>query len=215
VCANNATRILTSSQPDAFVDDFEEAMISPGWTSFNDVSPVKDLFKIMQVAGGAAETAHSGHYVGGGATTTAMGGYGVGVIYNTGIDVAAGIYCIDISAFTGVSFWAKSAIPGSTVSLNFILPQANKFETNDAGVPTEGDCQTNCYDYPRVTFTLTTSWSQYAAPFSAAAGGSAKVGSVIQELEWLCPDSTWDLSLDEIAFYSGTPPAGPVGPNPH
>ena len=45
-------------------------------------------------------------------------------------------------------------------------------------------------------------------------GGTAKVGSVLQELAWLSPDSDWDFTLDEIAFYSGTPPAGAVGPNP-
>ena len=37
----------------------------------------------------------------------------------------------------------------------------------------------------KVTFTLTSDWAQYTAPFSAASGGSAKVGSVIQELAWL------------------------------
>jgi hypothetical protein len=86
---------------------------------------------------------------------------------------------------------------------------------NDAGVPTGGDCETNCYNHPRVTFTLTSSWAQYTAAFSAAGGGSATVGSVIQELAWLSPDSNWDFTLDEISFYAGTPPAGAVGPNPN
>jgi hypothetical protein len=175
---------------------------------------VPNFFKIMQAAGGAVGTLHAGQYAGAGATTIAMGGFGVGVVYNTAINVAAGVYCIDISAFTGVSFWAKAAAAGSAISLNFVVPQANMYATNDAGAPTEGDCQTNCYDYPRVSFSLTTSWAQYAAPFSAAAGGSVALGNVIQQLEWLSPDSNWDFTLDEIAFYAGTPPAGPVGPNP-
>jgi hypothetical protein len=129
--------------------------------------------------------------------------------------VSAGIYCIDISAFTGVSFWAKAATDGSTISLNFVVPQANMYATNDAGVPTQGDCLTGCYDYPHVTFSLTTSFVQYTAEFSAANGGSTTVGSVIQEVEWLSPDSNWDFTLDEIAFYAGPPPTGPVGPNPN
>jgi hypothetical protein len=214
VCAYTGTRVLTNSQADAFIDDFEEATISPGWSSFNDVSPVPNFFEIMQVAGGAVGTLHAGRYAGAGATTIAMGGFGVGVVYNTAINVAMGVYCIDISAFTGVSFWAKAAAEGSTISLNFVVPQANIYATNDAGAPTEGDCQTNCYDYPRVSFSLTTSWAQYTAPFSAAAGGSVALGNVIQQLEWLSPDSNWDFTLDEIAFYTGTPPVGPVGPNP-
>jgi hypothetical protein len=215
VCANNGTRILTNTQPDAFVDDFEEPTISPGWSSFNDVSPTANSFKILQVAGGAVGTAHAGHYAGTGAKTATSGGFGVGTVYNTAIDPGAGIYCIDVSAFTGVAFWAKAATAGSTISLNFVLPQTNMATTNDAGVPVGGDCQTNCYDHPRVTFTLTTSWAQYTAPFSAAGGGTAKVGSVVQELAWLSPDSDWDFTLDEVAFYAGTPPAGAVGPNPN
>src|SRR5579859_4080024 len=214
VCAGTGTRTLTNSQPDAFIEDFEEAAISPGWSAFNDVSPTINSFKMLQVPGGAAGTAHAGHYAGTGAKTTAQGGFGVGVVYNTAIDPTAGIYCVEIDAFTGVSFWAKAATAPSTISLNFVLPQTNQSSTTDAGVPNGGDCQTNCFNHPRVTFTLTTSWAQYSAAFASATGGSAKVGSVIQELAWLSPDANWDFTLDEIAFYNGTAPAGAVGPNP-
>jgi hypothetical protein len=215
VCANNGTRALTNSQSDAFIDDFEASAISPGWSSFNDVSPTINAFQITQVAGGAATTAHSGHYAGTGAKTSAMMGFGVGTVYNTAINPSAGLYCVDISVFTGVSFWAKAATAGSKISLNFVLPQTNAASSNDAGVMTGGDCKTNCYNHPRVTFTLTSSWAQYTATFASAGGGSAKVGSVIQELAWLSPDSNWDFTIDEIAFYAGTPPAGAVGPNPN
>jgi hypothetical protein len=165
----------------------------------------------MQVAGGAAGTAHAGHYAGTGAKTTTMGGYGVGTVYNTAIDPGHGIYCVEISAFTGVAFWAKAATAGSTITLNFVLPNTNMASMNDAGMPTGGDCTMGCYNHPKVPFTLTTEWKQYTATFAQAAGGSAKVAGVIQELAFLSPDSNWDFSLDEIAFYSGTPPTGPVG----
>jgi hypothetical protein len=214
VCANAGTRVLMNTQADAFIDDFEGAAISPGWSSFNDVMPTPNSFQIMQVTPGAASTAHSGHYAGTGALTSAKGGFGVGTVYNTAIDPGAGIYCVGISAFTGVSFWAKAATAGSTISLNFVLPTTNMASQNDAGVQTGGDCMTNCYNHPRVTFTLTTDWAQYTATFSQAAGGSAKVDGVVQELAWLSPDANWDFSIDEIAFYSGTPPTGAVGPGP-
>jgi hypothetical protein len=215
VCAGNGTRVLTTSQADAFVDDFEEANgVSAGWSTFNDVTPTINSFKILQAPGGAATTAHAGHYAGTGAKTTANGGFGVGAVYNVAINPSADLYCIDIAAFTGVSFWAKAATAGSTISLNFVLPQTNQYTTTDAGVANGGDCQTNCYNHPRVTFTLTTSWAQYTAPFASAGGGTAKVESVIQELAWLSPDANWDFTLDEVAFYSGTPPTGAVGPNP-
>jgi hypothetical protein len=166
---------------------------------------------IMQVTGGAVGTAHSGHYAGTGAKTTTAGGFGVGVVFNAAIDPTAGIYCIDISAFDGVSFWAKAATAGSMVALNFILPQTNKYTTDMMARPNGGDCMTNCYNHPRVSVTLTAAWAQYTVKFSSATGGSAKVGNVIQELGWLSPDSNWDFSLDEIAFYKGNPPSGPVG----
>jgi hypothetical protein len=202
-------------QADAFIDDFEETTLSPSWSSFNDVSPVENSFLLTQIAGGALATAHAAHYAGTGAITTAAGGFGVGTVFNAAIDPAVGVYCIDIAAFTGVSFWAKAATAGSTISLNYVVPQTNQASANDAGVPTGGDCQTNCYNHPRVTFTLTTSWAQYTAPFAAAGGGSATVGTVIQQIAWLSPDVNWDFTLDEIAFYAGTPPPNAVGPNPH
>jgi len=75
VCAGAGTRKVAIG--DTKIDDFEGAMISTGWSSFNDVMPTPNSFKIMQEAGGAVATAHSGHYVGTGAKTTAKGGYGV------------------------------------------------------------------------------------------------------------------------------------------
>jgi hypothetical protein len=197
---------------DTLIDDFEGATISPGWSSFNDVMP-PNSFKITQVAGGALNTAHSARYSGMGAKLSTAGGYGVGTVYNTAIDPTAGIYCIDISVFDGVAFWAKAGNATNTkISLNFVLPQTNMATTDMTTLkPNGGDCTVNCYNHPRVSFTLKTSWAQYTAKFSDATGGSAKVGSVIQELAWLSPEANWDFSLDEIAFYTGTPPTGPVG----
>jgi hypothetical protein len=198
----------------AFIDNFEQSTISPGWSSFNDVMPTHDVFKITQAPGGAVGTAHSGHYTGTGAVTPAMMGFGVGTVFNAAIDPTNGIYCVDITAFDGVSFWAKagpnaaSATP--TITLNFVLPTTNMASTNGMGKPSGGDCTTNCYNHPRVTFMLTTDWKQYTAPFASATGGSASVQGVIQELAWLSPDSNWDFSLDEISYYKGTPPPGAI-----
>jgi hypothetical protein len=212
ICDGAGTRVLTSAQ--TFVDDFEECAISPGWSSFNDVMPAHDVFKIGQGPGGAVGTAHCGHYAGTGAIVTSAGGFGVGTVYNAAIDPAAKIYCIDISTFDGVSFWAKAATAGSKISLNFVLPQTNAQSKDAQGRANGGDCVMNCYNHPRATVTLTADWAPYAIKFSDAAGGSARVGSLIQQLAWLSPDSRWDFSIDEISFYNGAPPAGAVGPGP-
>jgi hypothetical protein len=214
VCYGAGTRVLTNSMADAFIDDFEEATISPGWSSFSDVKPKQNLFPIKQVDGGAVGTAHSGRYAGTGALTVGMGGVGVGTVYNTAIHPASHIYCVDISAFDGVAFWAKAAKAGSTISLNFVLPQTNMVSMDAMGRAKGGDCTMNCYNHPFVSVTLSADWAHFAVNFADAGGSKSKVGSVIQELAWLTPDSSWDFSLDEIAFYQGTPPTGPVGATP-
>jgi uncharacterized membrane protein YgcG len=211
VCDGSGTKGLTLD--DTFIDNFEEPAILPAWSAFNDETPTENIYKITQVAGGACGTAHSGEYAGMGAITVLAGGFGVGTIFNEAIDPAAGIYCADISVFNGVSFWAKSTTPGSTITINFVLPSTNAMSTNSMGQPSGGDCNPStmqCYNHPRVAVTLTSEWAQYAVEFSAATGGSAPVGNLIQELAWLSPDATWDFSLDEIAFYAGTPPPGAV-----
>ena len=167
VCDGTATRLLAAG--DGIVDNFEGPMIAPGWSSFNDVMPTANSFKIAQEAGGAVGTGHFGHYAGMGAKTPLLGGYGVGTIFNEAIDVAAGIYCVDISGFDGVSFYAKAATAGAKVGVNFILPETNAVATD----PTlgGGDCKTACYNHPYKTITLTTTWAHYAVTFAEAGDG--------------------------------------------
>jgi hypothetical protein len=62
-----------------------------------------------------------------------------------------------------------------------------------------------------VNFPLTTSWAQYTAKFAAATGGSAKVANLIQEIVFISSDTNWDFSIDEIAYFKGTPPTGAIG----
>ena len=133
------------------------------------------------------------------------------------IDPSAGLYCLDISAFDGISFWAKAATANTSISLNFALPQTNAATMDSMGRPNGGDCPCPakpcpaCYNHPRVTVPLTTAWARYTAKFADAAGGSAKVANLIQEIVFISPDSNWDFSIDEIAYYKGTPPTGAIG----
>jgi hypothetical protein len=193
---------LTNSK----IDDFEGDSISPSWSSFNDVMPVPNAFSIVQAtSNGAASTQKFGHYQGTGAKTLPNMGYGVGTVYNVAIDRAQAKYCVDISAFDGVSFWAKAAKDGPMVEVNFVVPETNA--TKDGG-----DCASGCYNHPRRAVTLTTEWKRYSVTFASAGGGAYGVTTRIQELAWIAPvDADWDFSVDEIAFYKGAPPTGPVG----
>jgi hypothetical protein len=207
VCSGTGTRVLTLA--DGKVEDFEAAAISPGWSSFDepDNGGAHDVFKMTLVTtDGAATTKQSGEYKGTGILTVAEGGFGAGSVYNVAIDTNGGIYCIDVSAFDGVAFWAKAGVTGKQVNVSFVVP-----ETNPTGAP-GGDCAANCYQHPFKTITLTDQWAQYTVKFSEAAGGTAKVNGRVQELLWTTPDKDFDFSLDEIAFYKCTPPSGPVGP---
>ena len=204
-CADTGTRALTLDQ--GKIDDFEETAILPGWSSFNDVQPVSNAFKIMQEAGGALMTGHFGHYMGTGAKTPVLGGYGVGTIYNMAIDTMAvpPIYCVDVTAFDGVTFWAKAATMGAHVGVNFVVPETN--------MP-DGDCTTACFNHPQKLISLTTDWAQYHVTFAEAMGQTgAKVKGRIQEVLFLSPDATWDFSIDELQLYKGTPPTTAVGGN--
>jgi hypothetical protein len=208
VCDGAGTRILTMAG--AGVDNFEGPMLSGGWYAYNDVMPVANAFKIVQEVGGAAGTGHFGHYAGMGAKTTLMAGNGVGVTFNVAVDRLAmpPIYCIDVSAFDGVSFWAKAATAGTRVSFAYVVPETSP-------VADGGDCiQPGCYQHPQKAITLTTAWAQYAVTFAeAVASSGARVrNNRIQVLLWLSPDANWDFSLDEIQFYKGTPPTPATPP---
>lgn len=206
MCSSGGTKVLTNTAADAFIDNFEEAAgLLPGWSSAADVAADAGTWAPLGVAtGGAAGTAHSGHYAGTGASQPPAG-WGVNTVFNEAIN-GSGQFCVDISAFDGVSFWgmAASAAKGN-VSLNFVIPSLNPTSAH-------GDCTdtTKCYNYPRKSFTFTTTWTQYTETFAEATGGAATVGSVLQEIEFISSDSNWDFSVDEITFYKGTPPAGAI-----
>jgi hypothetical protein len=204
VCAGTGTRMLTIDQ--GAVDNFEADPISLAWSSFNNLLPAAPDNSIMikREAGGALGTGFFGHYMGTGAKTPLMMGFGVGTLYNMAIDHTAMIFCVDITAFDGVTFWAKAGTAGAHIGVNFIIPETNE--------KPDGDCPgpTGCYNHPMKLITLTADWAQYSVAFAAAAGGTAKVTTRIQEIGWLSPDSNWDFSLDEIQLYKGTPPATPV-----
>jgi hypothetical protein len=168
--------------------------------------PVPNSFRIKQVTTeGAATTTKSGRYQGTGAKTLPNGGYGEGTVYNVAIDKARGLYCVDISAFDGISFWAKAGTDGAQVEVNFVVPETNA--TQDGG-----DCLFGCYNHPRAIVALTTAWKQYTVKFTDVTRGSADVKNHLQGLAWITPEAQdWDFSLDEIAFFKGTAPVGPVG----
>jgi len=207
VCAGAGTRPLTIAQ--GKIDDFEADPISTAWSSFNNLAPagVDNSIMITRAAGGALSTGFYGHYMGTGAKTPTMGGFGVGTLYNIAID-NKGIFCVDVTAFDGLSFWAKAGTAGAHVGVNFVVPETN--------LTPNGDClvAATCYNHPQKLITLTADWQQYTVTFASATGGTgAKIKGRVQQIGFLSPDANWDFSIDELQFYKGTAPATPVGGN--
>jgi hypothetical protein len=212
VCDGIGTRVLDASN--ALIDNFDSLIMSPYWSAFADlgapgVDAADNTLSVTLTVPGAVGTRYGLEYLGKGANPVSKPpGFGVGAVFNVAIDPRAGVYCADISAFDGISFWAKTGVSDAVFDVNFVLPATNAASSD----PTlgGGDCVTGCYNHPRKRVALTGSWAQYAILFADAASGSAKVKILIQELGWFSPDANWDFSLDEITFYKGTPPPGAV-----
>jgi hypothetical protein len=230
VCDGIASRVLTTSAADAFIDDFEKANVnpttmaadptqaSPAWYAFNDVMPTINSIQILRTPGGAPltnPTAFSGHYAGTGAITPTMMGFGVGVEINVGVNKSIGQFCVDASVFQGVSFWAKAGSAATeSISAGFVIPATNQL-TNGGDCPDSTPALTaKCNNFPQKNLTLTTDWQQYTVDWAGlkAATGQSVVGGKIQQILWLAPTANWDFSLDEVAFYTGTAPTGAVAP---
>jgi hypothetical protein len=84
--------------------------------------------------------------------------------YGAGLSFSGWLTCVDISAFRGISFWAKGG-PGTGTTLangprlNLLVP---------ATLPAQfgGSCLVSCNDYHNVQLTLTEQWKQYSFTFS-------------------------------------------------
>jgi hypothetical protein len=206
----NCEASLAPYPVDGYVFDFEDPAMGAtdadltGWNFFDDgTADATGSFEIVDDA--AAETDKSLHITGDGFTA-----------WGQGTNTAIG--CVDVSAFSGVSFWAK-ATSTDTVLFKVEIPEQGNVNDN----PNEGDCTPDeasnvfCYDHPHAALNLTEEWTQYSIPFSSLTqnGTPNPWTGVIVALQWafegsLTTGSQHDVWLDEIAFYAGSAPAGRV-----
>ena len=173
----------------AFIDDFEQG-VTNNWFGYVDNSPAA----VVGTAPGALGTHLGARFLGDKAEKSGMG---------------HGMSCTDVSAFDGISFWAKSAT-GGPVRFLAAIPATDP----SAGV---GDCKPAtmvCYDHPGKLFNFTGDWAHYSAAWSELAqygwGTKATFNHVINTVLWINdgPVVTSDFSIDEVVLYKGEPPAG-------
>jgi hypothetical protein len=116
--------------------------------------------------------------------------------------------CTDVSAFNGVTLWAKSSTR-TALQVQFGTPQL---------LPPEfgGDCTEECWGFHEVTLELSDEWRFFAVPFEATKrpwGSPVLRGNVIMRVDLSMRGSDFDVWVDEIAFYRGNPPQGAELPN--
>lgn len=197
-CTNRTRQVPLSA---TFVADFEDVSGEfLSWYSFRDPTP-DAVFNMMEVqAPGALGTRRAAHLSGSGFKSFGAGmGYGFG--------------CSDVSAFDGVSFWARgnSGID-NTIAFQAVLPETHAVADN-------GDCLAKCYDHPSAEVVIGPEWKQYALRFSdlhqAGFGGPATYKGIIMALSWVSTAGpNVDFWIDEIAYYKGAADVRPVGAGP-
>jgi len=173
----------------ALIDDFEQG-VTNNWFGYLDSAPAP----VVGTSPGALGTDQGARFFGDDAMKSGMG---------------HGMSCTDVSAFDGISFWAKSGT-GGPVRFLAAIPATDP-------TPGVGDCNSatmTCYDHPGKLFNFTGDWAHYSAAWSELAqygwGTKATFNNVINTLLWINdgPVVTSDFSIDEVVLYKGEPPGG-------
>jgi hypothetical protein len=129
--------------------------------------------------------------------------------------------CINVEAFTGITFWAKAA-DVDLVEFAIQIPQRE----SSVNSPAQGDCDSSavgheCYIHPSAGIALSSEWQQYAVGFLDVGQPSASApdawAGVIIGLHFHLPQggetgSNHTVFIDKMQFYSGDAPAGSIGP---
>ncbi len=194
---------------EAFIDNFETDTRFTGWYTFSDTTPPNKPGP-ERVASGAVSTDFAGHVQATGIKSSKAMGYGAGFGFGL-VDPEKGA-CVDLSAFDGISFWAKGTA-GADNSLKFqIVAPA----TQPADSMPVGDCASSAaacaFKHPAKTITLTADWKQFVIKFSELAPASAYAGKVLG-FNMITDGPDYDAQIDEVTFYSGTAPTGAVEPD--
>ncbi len=198
----------------AYIDNFDGGLRTDGWYSFSDTSPPDTPNKPLFETGGPTifATGKLAHIVATGIKAPAMMGYGAGFGFNL-VDPSKE-KCIDLSAFEGISFWAKGTA-GADNALQFQAVVPETAPTKDGG-----DCPMiadkpgpDCYLHPSKMLTLTADWKQYTIKFADLKAKKATWKNLILGFNMITPGPAYEVQVDEFSFYvTGMVPAGHVTP---
>jgi hypothetical protein len=213
-CTASLSALGAGDEPLAFFETDDLAVIpagaygTTGWNFYPTGSDADGTTTQEIVADGAAGSSQSLKIVSQGYTTA-------------GWNAQLSQGCINVEAFSGITFWAKAA-DVDRVEFAVQIPQRE----SSVNAPGQGDCDTNevgheCYIHPSAGIDLSTEWQQYAIGFLDVGQPSASApdawGGVIIGFHFHLPmggatGSDHTVFIDEIQFYSGDAPPGAVGP---
>jgi hypothetical protein len=194
---------------EAYIDNVESMVRWDSWYAFSDTTPPHTPAK-DRLAMGALETSTSAHVAATGIKSPTMMGFGAGIGFNL-VNAASGETCLDVTAFDGISFWAK----GTSGTANIVKFQAIVPATQPTSEMPPGDCKpmTACaYIHPAKSITLTEDWAHVDIKFSELTSAAGKFAGNILGFNIITPDAAWDIAIDEVTFYKGTAPTTPVEP---
>jgi hypothetical protein len=146
------TRSLSCANPiapaSATVDDFETDF-SQGWYEFADKSGTATGPTSIAVTGGAPGSTKGLQFAGTGFTSGPM---------NFGVGIGKLGACIDVSGYTGLTFWAKG---NTTLSVELDTPGSKP-------VMLGGDCPYTalCSDLLTTRLQLDSTWTMYQVPWT-------------------------------------------------
>ncbi len=152
VCDGAATHPLPIGE--AYIDNFETTTRFESWYSFSDTTP-PNMPKPERVPMGALATGFSGHVTATGIKSSKAMGYGAG--FGFGLVDPALFKCVDLTAFDGISFWAKgTAGADNTLKFQIVSPLTQPSDSDPVG-----DCKpmTACaFAHPAKVITLKADW---------------------------------------------------------
>jgi hypothetical protein len=200
-CATEATASGTSPT----ISDFESMTSPTGTYTFESGGLLGGTYIYTDGMAPATDPSTSKLAFGAGhdaASTQAL----VGTIHNATWGGGMGLWfaCVDASAYTGVTFWAKGSSPAGEIAFNLTV---NDVEVESKGglCPDAGPCER-----PSAKIEITEEWKQYTfkwadfTPGNAAGTPVPGSGDNLYGIDFTLPNDDMsrdlELAIDDVAF---------------
>ncbi|HEY1536095.1 MAG TPA: hypothetical protein VGF76_18875 [Polyangiaceae bacterium] len=150
-----------------------------GWFAFVDAVQTE----VVAAHPGADNTNTAVEFRGGHAVSSGMGW---------------GLFCSDVSRYSGVSFWAKGR-GGDHIRFQVAVPATD-------GQPGRGDCLAECNDHPGESLVLTNAWKQYTVHWDELHqegwGARGNFAGIANSLLWINDGAvdSFDFEVDQVSL---------------